>query len=201
MGLAYIASALRNTGHEIMVYNQDVYHYPESHLTKYLNNNDFDVVTVSVIGGYYQYQKLLKLSNAINSVKNRPHYILGGHGSAPEPEYFLRKTMADAIVIGEGEKDKIGNCFSWIKANPTFEGLKQIIYEPDARIHVGESHPESRDENRIIQSRYFAFFVLVLKKFDFIIFLPIWIFPHHPYHTNSHIDSAKKSVKNSTVIP
>jgi len=52
----------------------------------------------------------------------------------------------------EGEKDKIGNCFSWIKANPSFEGLKQIIYEPDARIHVGESHPESRDANRIIES-------------------------------------------------
>jgi ABC-type transport system involved in cytochrome c biogenesis ATPase subunit len=52
----------------------------------------------------------------------------------------------------EGEKDKIGNCFSWIKANPSFEGLKQIIYEPDVRIHVGDSHPESRDENRIIKS-------------------------------------------------
>ena len=52
----------------------------------------------------------------------------------------------------EGEKDKIGNCFSWIKANPSFEGLKQIIYEPDVRIHVGDSNPESRDENRIIKS-------------------------------------------------
>lgn len=52
----------------------------------------------------------------------------------------------------KNEKDKIGNCFSWIKANPTFEGLKQIIYEPDARIYIGESHPESRDENRIIES-------------------------------------------------
>lgn len=28
-------------------------------------------------------------------------------------------------------KDRIGNCFTWIKAEPTFEGLKQIIYEPN----------------------------------------------------------------------
>lgn len=103
MGLAYIASALRNAGHSIIIYNQDVYHFPESHLVDYLNHNDFDVVVVSVIGGYYQYRKLLKISEAINCVPNHPFFILGGHGPSPEPEYFLRKTKANAIVIGEGE--------------------------------------------------------------------------------------------------
>lgn len=102
-GLAYIASALRNKGHEIVIYNQDVYHLPESHLKDYLDNEVFDVVGVSVIGGYYQYKKLLNISEAINNAKNRPFYMIGGHGPAPEPEYFLRKTMADVVVIGEGE--------------------------------------------------------------------------------------------------
>jgi hypothetical protein len=31
-GLAYIASVVRKLGHEVYVYNQDVYHWPESHL-------------------------------------------------------------------------------------------------------------------------------------------------------------------------
>lgn len=31
--------------------------------------------------------------------------------------------------------------FTWIKADPTFEGLKQIINEPD-RVHVGENKPQ-----------------------------------------------------------
>src|SRR3989338_5861516 len=79
-GLAYIATALRNAGHDVAVYNQDQYHYPESHLTDYLTNNRFDVVCVSIIAGYYQYQKLLKISAAINRVPNRPYFILGGHG-------------------------------------------------------------------------------------------------------------------------
>jgi len=35
-------------------------------------------------------------------------------------------------------KDRIGNCYTWIKADRTFDGLKQIIYEPDDRIFVGE---------------------------------------------------------------
>ena len=103
MGLAYIASALRDAGHEITIYNQDVYHYPESHLIDYLKKNKFDVIGINVIAGYYQYAKLLKISKAINSVPNRPIYILGGHGPAPEPEYFMKKTNADIVCIGEGE--------------------------------------------------------------------------------------------------
>lgn len=34
--------------------------------------------------------------------------------------------------------------FCWIKADPTFEGLKQICYEPEARVRVQEQSPEPR---------------------------------------------------------
>ena len=40
------------------------------------------------------------------------------------------------------EKDRIGKCYTWIKADTTFEGLKQVIYEP-ARIHIGENKPQA----------------------------------------------------------
>ncbi|KFC38755.1 hypothetical protein FF18_15295 [Elizabethkingia anophelis] len=43
----------------------------------------------------------------------------------------------------ETDKDRIGNCNTWIKAEPTFEGLKQIIYEPTERIKIQVSEPES----------------------------------------------------------
>lgn len=99
----YVASALRNAGHSVAIYNQDQFHYAESHLVDYLTNNHFDVVGLGVIGGYYQYRKLLKISEAVNSVPNRPVFVLGGHGPSPEPEYFLSKTKADVIVIGEGD--------------------------------------------------------------------------------------------------
>lgn len=41
----------------------------------------------------------------------------------------------------DSNKDRIGKCFTWIKAMPTFEGLKQIIYEP-SRVHIGENNPQ-----------------------------------------------------------
>ncbi|MFH2138229.1 MAG: radical SAM protein [Candidatus Omnitrophota bacterium] len=106
-GLAYIAAAVKGAGYDVEIYNQDLNHYPEEHLTHYLNKNKFDLIGVSVIAGYYQYRKLLSISEAINRSNNRPFYVLGGHGPAPEPEYFLKKTKADAIVIGEGEKTVI----------------------------------------------------------------------------------------------
>lgn len=104
-GLAYLASAARNAGHVVSVYQQDIYHWPDSHLTEYLNNNDYDVVEVSTIGGYYQYHKLMSLSKAINASNNRRDfkYTIGGHGPASDPEFFLRRTGADVVGIGEGE--------------------------------------------------------------------------------------------------
>jgi radical SAM superfamily enzyme YgiQ (UPF0313 family) len=102
-GLAYIASALRKD-HEVEIYNQDVHHYPDEHLTWYLDNNKFDVVGVGVVGGYYQYKKLLGIASAINRSTQRPHFIIGGHGPSPDADYFKQKTSCDAVVVGEGEK-------------------------------------------------------------------------------------------------
>ena len=39
------------------------------------------------------------------------------------------------------ELDKIGTEFTWIKADCTFDGLKQIIYEPSARVCLDEQPP------------------------------------------------------------
>ena len=120
-GLAYLASAARNAGHEVSVYQQDIYHWPDEHLTYFLDNNEFDVVEVSVIGGYYQYRKLIKLSTAINASKNRHKfkYTIGGHGPASDPEFFLRKTHADVVGIGEGE-------ITFVEMLEAFQGKREL---------------------------------------------------------------------------
>jgi len=43
--------------------------------------------------------------------------------------------------ILQGDKD---SNYLWIKADPTFEGLKQIIYEPEQRIFIGSQKPEEK---------------------------------------------------------
>ena len=102
-GLAYIAAVLLEEGYDVEIYHQDIHHWPYEHLTHYLDQNKYDVIGIGIIGGYYQYKKLLSISEAINRSKNRPFYIIAGHGPTPEPEYFLKKTDADVVVMGEGE--------------------------------------------------------------------------------------------------
>jgi hypothetical protein len=50
--------------------------------------------------------------------------------------------------IGKPDEDK----FCWIKADPTFEGLKQIVYEPNSRVYIGPTPPVYHDEARILRS-------------------------------------------------
>ena len=41
--------------------------------------------------------------------------------------------------------------FCWIKADTTFEGLKQIMYEPEDRVYIGPTAPGLHDNSRVIR--------------------------------------------------
>ncbi len=141
-GLAYIAAVLRRSGHEVVIYNQDIHHFPDEHLTAYLDDHEpFDMVGIGVIAGYYQYRKLLALSAAINRAKNRPpYYVLGGHGPSPEPEYFLRKTGADIVVIGEGEETVIELCDA-LAARRDLAAVRGIAFRDGDKVRINERRP------------------------------------------------------------
>ncbi|OWP85514.1 hypothetical protein BWK60_13705, partial [Flavobacterium covae] len=74
-----------------------------------------------------------------------------------DKEYFLgKKTSIEEVVSHTGSlKPCIVGCdahkeedlfsrFTWIKAQPTFEGLKQIIYEPEERVKIQKEMPEAQ---------------------------------------------------------
>jgi len=63
---------------------------------------------------------------------------------------FCSHISSDARSLRDfGRCDKDNN-FLWIKADPTFEGLKQIIYEPDLRIFVGPQKPDEKKSYFVI---------------------------------------------------
>ncbi|MBK5209804.1 MAG: hypothetical protein JJE44_09925 [Flavobacteriaceae bacterium] len=53
--------------------------------------------------------------------------------------------------------------YCWIKADPTFEGVKQIIYEPEERVYIGKE-PEILDLIRNNPTKYFS--KLEIKPLD-----------------------------------
>ncbi|MEZ9054830.1 TrlF family AAA-like ATPase [Vibrio sp. 10N.247.311.26] len=48
--------------------------------------------------------------------------------------------------------DSVGEKFSWIKADTTFEGLKQVMYEPEERISLLETKPDYKSQYQVIDS-------------------------------------------------
>ena len=43
-----------------------------------------------------------------------------------------------------------GDKFCWVKSEPTFEGLQQILYEPGERVRIQQEKPEEKDEHQLI---------------------------------------------------
>ena len=155
-GLAYISSVLLKNNFEVTIYNQDLNHYPDEHLLQYLNSNIFDVVGLSFIGGYYQYRKALKISGAINKSKHRPFFILGGHGPSPEPEHFLNKTEADAVVIGEGEETII-ELLNALGNRKSLSSIKGIAYKDGDKVVINERRDLIKDIDSIPWPAYELF--------------------------------------------
>lgn len=64
-----------------------------------------------------------------------------------DPQYGNKKVTK--IKCSDSRKiSEIGNNFVWIKADPTFDGLKQIIFEPEDRVKVQPNNPYE-DRNKI----------------------------------------------------
>lgn len=57
-------------------------------------------------------------------------------------------SFADQIEL----KDRLGNCKTWIKADTTFEGLKQILFEPEERVRIQDVKPDEKDIYKFIAS-------------------------------------------------
>jgi hypothetical protein len=81
-----------------------------------------------------------------------------GAGSPEDRETVMRLGGLKPCVHGS-DAHEIGKLFlpdadrfCWIKADPTFEGLKQVLYEPGDRIYIGPSPPVYHDQARVIRA-------------------------------------------------
>lgn len=59
-----------------------------------------------------------------------------------ESSFYLKTFNKPSIAASDAhKKEEIGSKFTWIKADPTFNGLLQIKYEPDQRVRIQEEKP------------------------------------------------------------
>ncbi len=91
----------------------------------------------------------------LNKVEGRAEYKL-----KPKPvitgcdahsfETLDRKLGNQYVVTDEKGVVTDHSEITWIKANPTFEGLRQIIFEPEDRIRIQELMPDEKEQYRVI---------------------------------------------------
>ena len=140
MGVGALAAVLKPKGHEIKIWNQDIHHYADESLTEYLDKHKFDVVILSLIAGYYQYQKMKSLSKAINRSKHRPIYLIGGYGPTPEPEFFLKKSGCDIVCMGEGEIT-VTKLIDAIENKTSYRNVPGIAWIEDGKLQTTPRAP------------------------------------------------------------
>ncbi len=60
-----------------------------------------------------------------------------------DEDFYLHTFSKPSVLTSDAHKfQDIGCRYTWIKADPTFEGLKQIIFEPESRVKIQADNPE-----------------------------------------------------------
>ena len=92
-------------GIKVDLFQQDINHLLEPYITQKIERGGYDFVGLGFVAGYYQYQKAKKIAEAVNRADNRSgfKFLLGGHGPAADPEYFMKLLEADAVFVGDAE--------------------------------------------------------------------------------------------------
>ncbi len=59
-----------------------------------------------------------------------------------EAKFYLEKFHKPTVKFSDSHKDYNGDVYTWIKADPTIEGLRQITFEPELRVSRATQSPE-----------------------------------------------------------
>jgi ABC-type cobalamin/Fe3+-siderophores transport system ATPase subunit len=114
---------------------------------------DEDLSEMSWEGGDHAARKqLVQMSHAIFSSNSRTREFCLGYNSSPEEFVKEFKSLKPCIwgcdSHGYEKKERFlepqHERYCWIKSKVTWEGLKQVLYEPDERVKVQTNNPEDQ---------------------------------------------------------
>jgi len=92
-------------------------------------------------------KRLLEVTNILDAaceLSNKKVRVTELETKLADHQYDIK----NFAIINTSDSRKISNIgtkYSWIKADPTFEGLKQIIYEPKLRARVQQDNPSEEE--------------------------------------------------------
>jgi len=102
--------------------------------------------------------EILKWSHFVFSgnPRDREHY-LGRKAGTPKKEIIRQYRSLKPCVHGS-DAHAVASLFKpdndrfcWVKSDPTFHGLRQILWEPEDRVHIGTLPPQPSDRSQQIR--------------------------------------------------
>ncbi|PDW61882.1 ATPase [Helicobacter pylori] len=82
------------------------------------------------------YEKIVKKVHFLIHSSNKQENL------KKDREYWLKYNKPLIQSSDAHEEKQIGKKYTWIKAEKTFEGLKQIVYEPETRVSIDKEKPQ-----------------------------------------------------------
>lgn len=113
-----------------------------------------DFLIIGVVSGYGSIRPLRNDGRGAEFAKEIDKLSHAFFGNETDVNFFLNKEKGrekynlppkPVLYCSDAHSlEDIGSKFTWIKADPTFEGLKQIVYEPEERVRIQPENPEDR---------------------------------------------------------
>lgn len=121
-------------------------------MRKEVITDEIDKFTDAFFGGVQNVDHFLKTNRLENN-----EYLIGKKPvvSGCDAHAFeeLNEYLGKRITEGKDNEECILKDVTWIKADKTFEGLRQILYEPEPgeRVKIGPLKPDIKDDYKVIQ--------------------------------------------------
>lgn len=132
--------------------------YKREDIEKLLQKSPFKGKCITAIGFSEWDQSRWNQSAAEKrNLVNKANFCLTGN---PDPAKILenrqdlkRNNLRDLVLHSSDAHNlhDLGKTKLWIKANPTFAGLKQVLNEPDSRVFNGEEPPKFKLPHQVIR--------------------------------------------------
>lgn len=153
IGIAYIATAIKNAGFDLIFYDIDALRPTDEQIEEYIKNTECDIVAMGCIVTGYKYVK--KLCEVIKKHKNVP-IIVGNSVATSIPEILLGHTKADIGVVREGDIT-IVELLKAIENKTPLEEVKGIFFRKDGKIFFTEEREMISDLGTLPMIRHDIF--------------------------------------------
>lgn len=134
LGPGYLAACLKLANVEVEAYCMDVFHYSNEELAAFLEGKDYDLVCLGYMGPRFK-RGVQETCQAIRGALHPDSwFVIGGYGPSSCPEYMLRETGADVLVVGEGEETILEVMMAKRGGNIKLDDIQSVAFIKDDKV-------------------------------------------------------------------